>query len=167
MTWLAREVSLLTAAAGFLAAVRPGWWPVVTAVWLVAVSVLVVVTALAEMLDRWPQEPSPAVDERRSAQRLPGRTTHLREIEHANDFLLAVEYQLQPFLRQRLREIAADRLLVGHNVDLDRQPERSRRLLGAEVWQLVRPAIGGDEAAVWKAMSVQRLQQAIQALEVV
>jgi len=67
----------------------------------------------------------------------------------------------------RLREIAADRLLVGHNVDLDRQPERSRRLLGAEVWQLVRPAIGGDEAAGWKAMSVQRLQQAIQALEVV
>ena len=91
--------------------------------------------------------------------------SELREIEHANDFLLAVEYQLQPFLRQRLREIAADRLLVRHNVDLDRQPERSRNLLGAQLWELVRRAAAGDEAAGRKAVSVQGLHEAAQALE--
>jgi hypothetical protein len=63
----------------------------------------------------------------------------MRDIEQANDFLLAVDYQLFPFLQGAVRDIAAQRLLVGRNVDLERQPDRARDILGQETWQLITP----------------------------
>jgi hypothetical protein len=41
-------------------------------------------------------------------------------------------------LRPVLREIAAHRLRVRYGVELDREPERARELLSAEVWDVVR-----------------------------
>jgi hypothetical protein len=38
-----------------------------------------------------------------------------------------------------LREAAAARLAAGHNVDLARRPDAARKLLGEDVWQLLRP----------------------------
>jgi hypothetical protein len=38
-----------------------------------------------------------------------------------------------------LREAAAARLAAAHNVDLARRPDAGRRLLGEDVWQLLRP----------------------------
>ena len=38
-----------------------------------------------------------------------------------------------------LREAAATRLAAHHNVDLERQPDAARRLLGDDAWQVVRP----------------------------
>jgi hypothetical protein len=42
-------------------------------------------------------------------------------------------------LRPRLRLIAAGLLEDRRNVSLDREPEKARRLLGDETWELVRP----------------------------
>jgi hypothetical protein len=41
-------------------------------------------------------------------------------------------------LRPVLRDIAAHRLRVRYGVELDREPERARELLPAEVWEVVR-----------------------------
>jgi hypothetical protein len=38
-----------------------------------------------------------------------------------------------------LREAAATRLAAHHNVDLERQPDAARRLLGDDAWEVVRP----------------------------
>ena len=51
----------------------------------------------------------------------------------ANEFDL--HYRLCPLIRQ----LSADRLHSRHGVDLDGAPERARRLLGDELWALVRP----------------------------
>jgi hypothetical protein len=47
-----------------------------------------------------------------------------------------LEYRLKP----HLRELAAWRLLRNHGVDMDRSPEAARRLVGDELWQLMRPS---------------------------
>ena len=51
----------------------------------------------------------------------------------ANEF--DFHYRLRPLLRQ----VAAERLYGLHGVDLDRDPERARPLLGDELWEVVRP----------------------------
>ncbi len=42
-------------------------------------------------------------------------------------------------IRPLLREIAAHRLQLRYGVELDREPERARELLPADVWAVVRP----------------------------
>jgi len=47
--------------------------------------------------------------------------------------------QLHVRLVPLLREAAAVRLSANHHVDLERRPDLARRLLGDEVWELLRP----------------------------
>jgi len=42
-------------------------------------------------------------------------------------------------MRPVLRDVAAHRLRVRYGIELDREPERARELLPAEVWEVVRP----------------------------
>ena len=51
----------------------------------------------------------------------------------ANEFDL--HYRLRPLLRQ----ISAERLQDHYGVDLDREPERAKALLGDGLWEVVRP----------------------------
>ena len=51
----------------------------------------------------------------------------------ANEFDL--HYRLRPVLRQ----LAGERLYARYGLELDRDPERARPLLGDDLWQLVRP----------------------------
>jgi hypothetical protein len=52
---------------------------------------------------------------------------------------VASAFHLHTRLRPILREIAAHRLSMRFGVDLDREDERARELIGAEAWELVRP----------------------------
>ena len=61
------------------------------------------------------------------------RIDRLVVLGSANSFDL--HYRLRPLLR----ELARERLHASHGVDLDRQPERARPLLGEELWEIVRP----------------------------
>jgi hypothetical protein len=47
-------------------------------------------------------------------------------------------FDLHYRLRPLLRELTAERLHASHGVDLDRQPDRARPLLGDELWSVVR-----------------------------
>jgi hypothetical protein len=51
----------------------------------------------------------------------------------------ASAFHLHVRLRPILREVAAHRLWMRFGVDLDREQERARGLIGAEAWELVRP----------------------------
>src|SRR6185503_15665978 len=48
---------------------------------------------------------------------------------------LDLHYRLRPLLRQ----ISAERLQDHYGVDLDREPERAKALLGDGLWEVVRP----------------------------
>jgi hypothetical protein len=52
---------------------------------------------------------------------------------------VASTFHLHTRLRPLLREIAAHRLSLRFGVDLDREHERARELIGGEAWELVRP----------------------------
>jgi hypothetical protein len=51
----------------------------------------------------------------------------------------ANEFDLHYRLRPLLRKLAAERLLAKRGIDLDREPDRARALLGDELWELVQP----------------------------
>ena len=52
---------------------------------------------------------------------------------------VASSFHLHTRLRPLLREIAAHRLSMRFGVDLHREHERARELIGSEAWELVRP----------------------------
>jgi len=72
-----------------------------------------------------PEEPQPIAEL--------DRIDRLVVLGAANEFDL--HYRLRPLLRQ----IAAERLYGRRGVDLDRDPERAKPLLGDELWEVVRP----------------------------
>jgi hypothetical protein len=52
---------------------------------------------------------------------------------------VASTFHLHVRLRPVLREIAAHRLWTRFGVDLDREHERARELIGVDAWELIRP----------------------------
>jgi hypothetical protein len=64
-----------------------------------------------------------------------GELTLVNEVEQSTASALHLHVRLRPILR----EIAAHRLWMRFGVDLDREPERARELVGANAWELVRP----------------------------
>jgi hypothetical protein len=48
-------------------------------------------------------------------------------------------FELHHDLRPLVRQVAGARLARRHGVDLERSPDRARMLVGARVWELVRP----------------------------
>ena len=134
MKWFLREASLVTVVTALVVVLEPTWLPTVGRLWLVAIVLLGSGAILSTVLGQIPTEPVPAST---GLARQLGEFRQMRDIEQANDFLIAVDYQLFPFLQGAVREIAAQRLLVGHNVDLEREPDRARDILGQETWQLI------------------------------
>jgi hypothetical protein len=64
-----------------------------------------------------------------------GELTLVNEVEQSTASALHLHVRLRPILR----EIAAHRLWMRIGVDLDREQERARELVGANAWELVRP----------------------------
>ena len=77
--------------------------------------------ALAEMIRRHPSDS--------------GELTLVRDIKQSRSSALHLHVRLRPILR----EIAAHRLWMRFGVDLDREQERARELIGPNAWELVRP----------------------------
>lgn len=71
-------------------------------------------------------------------------------------------HRVRPFFR----ELAAERLHAHHGVDLDREPERARELLGEELWELVRPdrALGRRSGPGLPIQDATRLADALEAV---
>jgi hypothetical protein len=64
-----------------------------------------------------------------------GELTLVHDVQQS----VASTFHLHMRLRPILREIAAHRLSMRFGVDLRREPERARELIGVEAWELVRP----------------------------
>jgi hypothetical protein len=77
--------------------------------------------ALAEMSRRHPSDS--------------GELTLVRDLKQSRSSALHLHVRLRPILR----EIAAHRLWMRFGVDLDREQERARELIGPNAWELVRP----------------------------
>jgi hypothetical protein len=162
MKWFLREASLVTALAALVLVLEPTWLATVVRLWLGAIALLGSGALLSVVFGHIPTEPGPASA---SPARQLGDLRQMRDIEQANDFLIAVDYQLYPFLRGAVRDIAAQRLLVGHNVDLEREPDRARDILGQETWQLIRPTERAGGKPRLGSVSLEQLAVVADALE--
>lgn len=158
MRWFSREASLVTALVALVLVAEPGWLAPVSRLWLVAIALLGSGAILSTAFDHIPTELAPSDS---ATSRQLGDIRQMRDIEQANDFLLAVDFQLYPFLQNTVLEIAAQRLLAHHNVALDHEPERARRLLGEEAWHVITAA---DENR-WHTVSLDQLVAVADALE--
>ena len=96
----------------------------------------------------------------------PERIRPLQELEHAVDFSLGTAFDVHYRLRPHVRRVAGHRLgLLG--ISLDRQPERARTALGAEIWDLARPDRPEPEdrnAAGLELPQIRRLVNGLDAL---
>jgi hypothetical protein len=162
MKWFLREASLVTALAALALVLEPTWVATVGRLWLAAIALLGTGAILSAVFGHIPTEPDPAFT---LPLRQPGDLHQMRDIEQANDFLIAVDYQLFPFLQGSIREIAAQRLLAHHNVDLMRDPERARDILGQETWQLITPTETGVGKPRLGSVSLMQLAVVTDALE--
>jgi hypothetical protein len=64
-----------------------------------------------------------------------------------------------------LREAAAVRLATRQNVDIERRPDQARRLLGDDVWELLRPDLPEPADPYEPGISLGRLRRIVDALE--
>lgn len=86
----------------------------------------------------YPQWSGPA------ARRDPGPAVHplparLEQLERYVRFSISNGFDCHVYLRPPLRDAARRRLAERSRVDLDRDPERARAILGGPAWELLRP----------------------------
>ena len=70
---------------------------------------------------------------------LPQRPAELERLEREVYLSLGSSFYLHHRLRPVLREVAANRLLLRHGLDLDARPAEAQALLGDAAWAWVRP----------------------------
>lgn len=162
MRWLLREASLLTALTALVVLLQPSWLPTMVGVWIVILSVLVCGAVLIEPISRVPMESTPVKE---PSARRPGHIRQMRDIEQANDFLVAVDYQLFPFLKDAVRDIAEQRLLLHRNIVLEREPVRARQILGEPAWRFIQADAVPEKSTAWSAMDLDHLLLVTDALE--
>lgn len=158
MKWFLREALLTTSLASLVVTLEPSWLWAMVRLWTVALVILAVGLYVSWLLSvplvRTP-EPSSA--------RKPGELREMRDIEAANDFLIAVDYQLGPFLQRAIHDIAKDRLLTRRDIALDEQPVRARQVLGEEVWRLIRRST--EDSSSTSNLNHEQLALIVTALE--
>ena len=93
------------------------------------------------------------------------RLPELARLEREVALAQASEFDLHHRLRPVLRDVAAGLLFVRRGIDLDRQPERARAVLGEETFELVR----ADREAPWdrtaSGPTLDELRRVVSSLE--
>jgi len=101
---------------------------------------------------------------RRSPPR-PMRPPELIRTEREITLGMASAGHLHQRLLPLLREAAAARLSTRRSIDLERRPEQARRVLGDDVWELLRPDLPEPDDRQAPGISIGRLRRVVDALE--
>lgn len=97
----------------------------------------------------------------RPRERLHQLTRQEREVGLSVDAAFDLHVRLRPTLRM----VARHRLAARRGIDLDRQPERSREVLGEEAWELVRPERPPPDDRFARGIPLDRLRTIVESLE--
>ena len=143
MSWIVRraiKVGLVfTLAVGVTALAVSGARAVLLDVYLLGVGGVLLLALVRTTREEGPStEPSDfdrALAESRRHPSDSGELTLVRDVRQSTISAFHLHVRLRPILR----EIAAHRLWMRFGVDLDREQERARELIGANAWELVRP----------------------------
>jgi hypothetical protein len=128
-------------ALGLLVALtRPGWTDIAFRLLVLYLGTLLLIALVARASTALPRARRSNIEQVLAAPApVPERLAELERIERLVALSLAHAGDVHSRLRPMLAEIAAP-LLAARGVDLERNPEAARELLGEDAWELVRPA---------------------------
>lgn len=107
--------------------------------WLLAVLVLALLAFLRVVAAAYPRQASP-FEASLTRDTTPGeRPSALVRLEREVSMARTSAFDLHARLRPTVAELADDLLSGRRGIDLERQPERARAVLGDVTWDLVRP----------------------------
>jgi hypothetical protein len=166
MSWIARrafKVGLaFSLAVGFTALAVSGARAVLVDVYLLGVGGVLLLALVRTTREGGPATASSEFDRAlgEMSRRHPpdsGELTLVRDVRQST----RSAFHLHPILR----EIAAHRLWMRFGVDLDREPERARELVGANAWELVRPERPAPSDRLAQGPSTANLRTVVDELE--
>lgn len=144
MSWIVTRAFkvgfVFSAAIGFTALAVSGARAVLLDVYLLGIGGVLLLALVRTTSERGPATGASDFDRALGdmSRRYPsdsGELTLVHDVQQS----VASTFHLHVRLRPILREIAAHRLWLRFGVDLDRESERARELIGVEAWELVRP----------------------------
>jgi hypothetical protein len=140
ITFRAAKVGVVvSAAAGIAALTSSGGHAILLDVYLLCIGGVLLLALVRTTRARAPVDRrslfDAAVVEMRRVPAESGPPALLRDLQLAR----ASAFHLHVRIRPVLREIAAHRLRTRYGAELDREPARARELVGAAVWEIVRP----------------------------
>lgn len=89
----------------------------------------------------------------------------LERLEREVSMAASTAFDLHFRLRPRIHRIARQLLASRRGVDLDTQPDAARRLLGEDVWALVRPGVEPPADRAAPGLELARLRTVVASLE--
>jgi hypothetical protein len=164
--WRVTELLLLpTIALAIAAALAPGRRELELRLWLLVVLALARVTLVGAARALYPPAPSPfraSLRRRVAGVQRPEALVRLeREVAMAGSSGFDVRHRLRPVLTELVQSLLAAR----RGIDLEREPERARAVIGEDAWMLVDPDQPPAADRRSEAIDVDRLERAVSALE--
>ena len=159
-----RTLVVSTLALAVIGAFVPGRLALAVRIYALVVCVLALWLALSNLRRSYPRaRPLRPALRRGSTGRTPPPS--LGRIEHEAALGVAGAFDLHFRLVPRLRSIAAGLLSSRRRVSLESEPERARRLLGPETWELVRPERPSPEDRLARGLPASDLRLVVESLE--
>lgn len=156
---------LPTLALGVALVAVPGYAELAVHVWLLtilAIGLLAVVVAVRDAVPTLPSSFAAALAPRPSAPARPPSLAKLeREVSMGAENAFDTHFRLRPLFR----DVTASLLLARHGVDLGRHPDRARAVVGADLWELVRPDAQAPADRSGPGVPVATIEAAVADLE--
>jgi hypothetical protein len=167
-TWRVAELlALPTIGLGVALVFAPARAELEAHVWLLVVLALALLAFLGVVRSVYPTTPSPFVASLRQprvAVERPAALVRLeREVSMAGTAAFDVHYRLRP----ALIELAAGLLSSRRGIDLEREPDRARAVLGDEAWEIIRPDRPQPLERLGAGIDEAHLDRVVAALEAV
>jgi hypothetical protein len=160
-------IVLPTITLGLVALVAPGRLDLATRIYALLLAGIALAAVLSALRRAYPPPKRSLVDD--ALDHDPLEPDHvpgdLARIEREVTLGVANTYDFHFRLRPTLRETTGALLAVRRGIDLDREPERARRALGDDIWELVRPDLEPPEDRLARGVEPERLARAVAVLE--
>ena len=133
--------------------------------WLVALGALAAAALVRGSLAPYRRVHVEPVRIERRRPHIPERPAGLEEVERAVDFAVWNPADLNRRLRPLLREVATHRLQTRRGVDLERNPESARQILGEVAWELIDGPAAIESEGRRRGASPVAIRETIERLE--
>ena len=160
-----RLVLLPTIALGIALALAPSRGTLEVHVWLLVVLGIGLVAFLAAVQGAYPRTPSPFTASLRRPQTAAARPGALIRLEREASMAGSAAFDVHYRLRPSVTGLAAELLSARRGIDLERDPERARAVLGDDAWEIVRPGRPQPEERHGAGIDEATLDRVVTALE--